>query len=99
MNFKYKIRFWRKPFKAGQAVQYYWEYYMPIIVLLWVSYQVITIITASQFRILINFNATEVGQSLLTPVNSLMIFLLVLAYLMTVIAIFESITVILRERK
>lgn len=99
MNLKARLRLWQKPFKAGQAVRYYWQYYLPIIALLWVSYQVISIITASQYRVFLNFNASGMGQSLITPVNSLMIFLLVLAYLMTVIAVFESITVILRERR
>ena len=96
---KYKIRLWSKPFKAGMAVNYYWKYYLPIIILLWISYQVIAIITASQYRIFSNFTATDIGQLLLNPVSSLMTFLLILAYSMTVIAVFESNSVILKERK
>jgi len=96
-NFRLKI--WSKPFQAGQVVTYYWEYYQPLIILLWISYQVIAILTTSQYRVITNFNETTIGQTLISPVNSLMLLLLLLAYIMTIMATFESLVVILQERK
>jgi putative ABC transport system permease protein len=96
-KFSFSLKF--KTFKADKAVTHYWKFYQPIIILMWISYEVISLLTTSQYRSGLYFGTSSLGTEAISPVNQLMLILLVLAYVMTVVAIFESMSVILRERR
>jgi len=94
-----KLPFHFEFFKNQRVVAFYRNYYFPMVLLIWMATLSSSLLASSLYRSVIYFNLTEIGQALLAPANQTMFLLLILGYTMTAIAIFESVSVILRERK